>query len=172
MPVRERRQKGWRGLNLAILLTVFKWRSSEGVKIQRVRTRASVANVVLHQVSERNDGYSGAAYWRWPLVTVSTRKGLVYWISLARYHTADLAVVGAATSIFFVATNVLMRQTHVLSRQKYACRDETFVATKLFVETKLFLWRQVYFSRDKRRVLSRQTRVCRDKYFVGTYIIL
>ena len=53
---------------------------------------------------------------------------------------------------------------HLLSRQKYACREKTFVATKLclswqniFVATKLKLlsW-QAYFCCNKRRVLSWQ----------------
>ena len=74
---------------------------------------------------------------------------------------------------------------HLLSRQKYACREKTFVATKLclswqnifvatkrlsqiFVTTNVFvttkvLWWQAYFCRDKRHVLSWQICVCHNK---------
>jgi len=84
-------------------------------------------------------------------------------------------LVGAATSIIFVATNTY------LSQQMYACRNKTFVATilcllwqNIFVMTKCLSWqifvttnmfvakkkifrhlfifsRQAYFSRDKTR---------------------
>ena len=50
----------------------------------------------------------------------------------------SLSLVGAASSIIFVATKVLSQQTHVF-------RDKRQV-----------LSRQAYFCRDKRRVLSRQ----------------
>ena len=50
----------------------------------------------------------------------------------------SLSLAGAASSIIFVATNVLSQQTCV-------CRDKRQV-----------LSRQAYFCRDKRRVLSRQ----------------
>ena len=43
-----------------------------------------------------------------------------------------LSLAWAATSIIFVATNTcLSRHNTSLSRQNYACRDKTFVATKL-----------------------------------------
>ena len=60
-----------------------------------------------------------------------------------------------ATKIYFVAINTC------LSRQKYACRDKTFVATKLCMS--LFVT-----SRKKKRVLSRR----KKHMFVATKIIL
>ena len=79
-------------------------------------------------------------------------------------------MAGAATSIIFVATKVLLRQTRI-------CRENVFVETKhvccrdksMLAERKLLL-RQNYVCRDK-IFLSRQkqTRVCRDKHtFVAT----
>ena len=54
--------------------------------------------------------------------------------------TCGISLAGAATSITFVATNTrLSRQTRLLSRQKYACRDKTFVATKLCLPGKIIL---------------------------------
>ena len=90
------------------------------------------------------------------------------------WMTWILPLVGAAISIMFVATKVLLRQTvffcrdktRVLSWQKYACCNKTLVATKLR------LLRQNIFVATK--VLSQQTRLswhkfCRDKHtFVTT----
>ena len=76
----------------------------------------------------------------------------------------------AATSIFFVATNVLSRQTracrlkHVFVSTKHVfCRDKsTLVATKIS-------WQQKDVAIN---VLWLQTRVCRHKTFVATKMIL
>ena len=74
-------------------------------------------------------------------------------------HACLLSLAGAATSMLFVATNI------ILSRQKFycnkkVCRDKSFVA------------RSILLSRHKKRSLSRQTRVCHDKTFVATKSIL
>ena len=63
------------------------------------------------------------------------------------YQGSGLSLVGAATSIIFVATKVLC-----LSQQKYACRNKTYVAAKLR--------------------LSRQTCVCHNKTFVSITVCL
>ena len=81
-------------------------------------------------------------------------------------------------------------KARLLLRQKYACRDKTFVATKLCLsrqtrvcffrdKTKEMIFfatkplsRQAYSCRDKIRVFSRQIRVCCDKTFVSTKITL
>ena len=98
----------------------------------------------------------------------------------------SLTLAGAATGIIFVATNTcfvvtklcLSRQIFVayfcrdkkrvlscqtrLSRQKYACRNKTFVVTKLccrsktFVATKFCLSWQKYFCKSKSILLTRQ----------------
>ena len=100
----------------------------------------------------------------------------------------QLSSAGAATSIIFVAINVLSPSTgQVLSRQAYFCRGERrvlsrqtrvcrvkskLVATK-FYSRKNCLQRQNYVRRDKSFVatkicLSRQ-KYCRDKHtFVAT----
>ena len=80
-----------------------------------------------------------------------------------------LSLVGAATSIIFVATNtslsrlirVCSNKTRLLLRQKYGCRDKVNL---------IFVAKNV--CRDKRRVLSRQIRVCRYKHvFVATKLL-
>ena len=90
------------------------------------------------------------------------------------YKPTSLSLARAATSIILVATKVL-------SRQKYAFRDKTFVATKVFVKhvcvsrqvlSRQVLSRQAYFCREKTCLLSRQTRFCRYKTFVATEMIL
>ena len=66
-----------------------------------------------------------------------------------------LSLAGGATSVIFVATNILC-----LSGQKYACRENSellsrqiFLVTKVFVTTGIFLSQQktcfVRFSRQK-----------------------
>ena len=74
-----------------------------------------------------------------------------------RTFDSYLSLAGAATSIIFVATNVM-------SRQKYACCGKTFVGKiflsrqnclGVFVATRV-LSRQAYVYRDKRRVSLRQ----------------
>ena len=64
-----------------------------------------------------------------------------------------LSLAGTATSRIFIVTNVLSQQTRLLSRQKYACRDKTFVETKLC------------FFLDKHTFVA--TNICRDKSFVA-----
>ena len=67
----------------------------------------------------------------------------------------------------FVATK------HIFSHDKYACRDKTFVATKVVLQQTI-LSRQVYFCHDKRH----DKHVCHDKHMfvvarlVTTKIIL
>ena len=93
-------------------------------------------------------------------------------------YSLKISFAGAATSIIFVAT-----KTRLLSRQKYACRDETFVATNinLVVATNTCFLKQNFcrekhnFCRDKhvfdatKVSLSRQefcretTNICHDK---------
>ena len=51
----------------------------------------------------------------------------------AKPMTQFISLGGAATSIIFVMTNVLLRQT-----QTYFCRDKTFVTKHNFVATKVF----------------------------------
>ena len=80
----------------------------------------------------------GSSTGQQPVLQGSEEKG-----KTPRSLPGILSRARAATSIIFVATN---------TRQKYACRNETFVATKL--------------------CLSQQTRVCRDKTFVVTSILL
>ena len=80
----------------------------------------------------------------------------------------------------FVVTSILLLWQKMcfgatktcLSRQKWACRDKSFVVTKLclllqiFVVTKLLSWQKdakAYFCHDKRCVLSRPKHVCHDK---------
>ena len=82
-----------------------------------------------------------------------------------------LSLAGAATSIIFVVTKVLLGQAYfchhkrcVLSQQKYACHK------KLLRQTKLCLLRQISFTA---KVLSPQTCVCHDKsFFVTTKLLL
>ena len=84
-----------------------------------------------------------------------------------------LSLAGAATSIIFIVTKVLLWQnmsfvaTKVCLQQQKFCHDKqfchdkvflSFVATNNFVTTKIFL--------------SWQTCVCHDKTFVATKIIL
>ena len=67
-------------------------------------------------------------------------------------------------------THVCHDKTRLLLRQKYACRDKTFVATKLclsgqniFVRTKLLSW-QIFVVTNM--CLSRQAYFCHDKWSV------
>ena len=86
-------------------------------------------------------------------------------------HPPILSLAEAATSIIFVATNVLSRKTRVcrdksmlaaakrLSRQNYACRDKVFLSRQ-----------NVYRDKDMfvaTKVLSRQ-----KAYFVATNLLL
>ena len=76
-----------------------------------------------------------------------------------------LSLARAATSVICVATNTC------LSRQKYACRDKSFVVTKLFVVTKhVFCRHKSMLAATK--VLSPQN-FCPDKHtFVTTKDVL
>ena len=92
-----------------------------------------------------------------------------------------LSLVGAATSIIFVATNIFVvtntclclsqHKTRLLLRQMYACHDKSFVTTNIFLS-----WQNLYC--DKHMLLatslflSRQTRVCGDKTVVATNMCL
>ena len=82
------------------------------------------------------------------------RKGVV-WVSLA----------GAATSIIFVATNMcLSRQKKcLLSRQKYACRDKTFVTTKLCLSPQ-YLSRQIFLGYFSYFLAKKDVYACQEKY--------
>ena len=98
-----------------------------------------------------------------------------------------LSLAGAATSIIFIATNVLLQQTGVchnkhmfvatkhvichnesmlaatnltLLQQKYACHDKKNYDKHVFIAAKVLS--QVYFCHDT-SLLSWQTAVCRDK---------
>ena len=98
------------------------------------------------------------------------------------YKPTSLSLAGAATSIILVATKVLSRQTRVLSRQntsflsrqKYAFRDKTFVATKVFVKhvcVCVCVCRDK-FCRDKHTSAARKHVFCRDKHvFVATKLL-
>ena len=94
-----------------------------------------------------------------------------------------LSLARAATSVIFVATNVLSRQTRLLWRQKYACSDKTS-----FVVTKVCLSRH-NFSRDRRVFVGHEfcrgnhhfvaikdvyqnDKMSRPKTFVATEMIL
>ena len=69
------------------------------------------------------------------------------------FHTArSVSLAGAATSITFVATKVLLRQTracrdkrvfvatkHVFCREKYLSQEILFCHNKTFIETKMIL---------------------------------
>ena len=68
---------------------------------------------------------------------------------------------------------VCRKKTPLLSRHKYACRDKSFVAKKLYWSRKniclaksILLLRQTRVCRDKTRLLSRPKYACRDKTFV------
>ena len=75
----------------------------------------------------------------------------------AHHCGRKLSLVGAATSIIFVATEVLSRQTHLLLQQKYACRDKTFVMTKLCLCDK--------FCCDKHTFVTTKDLFCRNKNY-------
>ena len=88
-----------------------------------------------------------------------------------------ISVAGAATGIIFVAAIVLSWQTSdktsLLSWQKYACRDKTFVVTKIFCHNKPFVvtnivWLCQKFGCDKHTFVATnmclsQQNVCRNK---------
>ena len=65
---------------------------------------------------------------------------------------SEVLLVGAATSVIFVATKVFSRQTCV-------CCDESFVTTNMFVVTKQL------FCHDKSMFVA--TKLCQDKYLSG-----
>jgi len=79
------------------------------------------------------------------------------------WSVCSVSLVGAATSIIFVTTNVF-----VFVMTKYFCHDKTFVVTNIcrdkpmFVVTKV-LSQQAYFCRNTSLLLLRQTHVCCDK---------
>ena len=97
----------------------------------------------------------------------------VAWLTLGMVCTiwvvADsLSLAGAATNIIFVATNTclslvcpgkLADKTCLLSWQKYACRDKTFVTTKL--SWQIFVMKTICCNK----------RVCCNKTFVATKVI-
>ena len=68
-----------------------------------------------------------------------------------------------------------LSQQKVFTTKKYACRDKTFVMTKLLSRQNYVCRDKIYLSRQKfgrDKYLSRQTRVCHYKSFVTTSIFL
>ena len=67
-----------------------------------------------------------------------------------------------ATSILLLRQKTCFFVARLLSQQKYACRNKTFVATKLCLRQR-FCHDKHTFVATKKGVFLRQTRVCRDK---------
>ena len=85
----------------------------------------------------------------------------------------ELPLAGAAASITFVATSVLLRQTRVScdkTRQNYVayfCRDKRFVATNIILSRQTFCHDKHTFVTTKKNVF------CRDKHmFIVTHTCL
>ena len=91
------------------------------------------------------------------------------------YHccTASLSLAGAATSIIFVATNVLLclSRQNCLSREKLCLDKHTFIATKdvfchdkhMFVVTNVCLSRQKFCRNEHVFIATKETFVHVDK---------
>ena len=114
--------------------------------------------------------------------------------------TYILPLAGAATSIIFVATNVLLQQNTLLLLQKYACHDKpnyvccdeafvvtniillqqtfcrgklTFVGTNICLSQQIFCHNKKYAHHNKTFVTTNvciTTNICNDKSFVRTKI--
>ena len=90
-----------------------------------------------------------------------------------------LSLAGAATSIIFFATNIILsRQKSCFVETKYFCHDKhNFVTTNIVLSRpKDVFCHDKHVCRDKHafvatKVLSRQTRVCRNKSFVATKML-
>ena len=92
------------------------------------------------------------------------------------YHWRELPQVpflSRQTRVSFPTNTCLSRQN--MLQQKYACRDKTFVATKLFVATKrlarqIFVATNTCLSGQNTSFVATKVYFCRDKTF-GTNII-
>jgi len=75
-----------------------------------------------------------------------------------------------ATSIIFVMTMFCQNKTHLMSRQKYACRNETFVTTKLcLLQQNIFVMTKHIFCHDK---IMQVPFLCDKHAFVMTKVLL
>ena len=79
-------------------------------------------------------------------------------LKLNQHLPGHLSLVGAATSIIFVATKLFCSDKHVLIMTKhvFCCHTSMLAVLKL-------LWQQTWFCHEQNWLLSRQTCVCRDK---------